>query len=232
MLEHGITRQYTVRARPQQNGVAERANRTIQEHVVAMLAESSLPPSFLGQAVAAYIHIWNCCSTTSLVSKTPYEIWHQKKPDISHLRVFGCTAYVHIQKDKRTGIGSHMEKCVFVGYPDGYKGWMFYNPTTKRTVISERAEFDERYFPGLKRDPLTPEPFEPLPSVPFVPVPDLGEDNEPDTNPTQKNHPPLPEPLPQDPAMPPLHPIPLEPATPNSNNSTSPEPSPTIPLAI
>jgi len=130
-LDNGITRQYTVRARPQQNGVAERANRTIEEHVVAMLEESRLPPSFLGQAVAAYIHVWNRCSTTSLVSKTPFQLWHRKKPDVSHLRVWGCTAYVHIQKDKRTGIGSHMEKCVFVGYPDGYKGWTFYNPTTK-----------------------------------------------------------------------------------------------------
>ena len=44
-----------------------------------------------------------------------------------------------------------MEKCIFIGYPAGYKGWKFYNPTTKKTIISERAEFDERYFPGLKR---------------------------------------------------------------------------------
>ena len=126
-----------------------------------MLHKSRLPPSFIGQAVAAYCHIWNRCSTTSLHTlKTPYELWHRKKPDVSHLRVWGCTAYVHIQKDKWTGIGSHMEKCVFIGYPDGYKGWMFYNFTTKQTVISECAEFDERYFPGLKCTPLTPEPFE------------------------------------------------------------------------
>jgi len=53
---------------------------------------------------------------------------------------------VHIQKDKRAGLGSHMEKCVFIGYLQGYKGWKFYNPTTKKTVIAERADFDERYF--------------------------------------------------------------------------------------
>ena len=241
MLDHGITRQYTVRARPQQNGVAERANRTIEEHVIAMLEESRLPPSFLGQAVAAYIHIWNRCSTTSLVSKTPYELWHHKKPDISHLRVWGCTAYVHVQKDKRSGIGSHMEKCVFIGYPDGYKGWMFYNPTTKRTVISERAEFDERYFPGLKRTPLSQEPFEPPPSVSYTPALDSGGDDEPDTNPTQDNHAPLPaspqiapaplEPVPIIPATPPPNPAPLEPAD-HPAHPNSPEQSPTIPIAI
>jgi transposase InsO family protein len=241
MLEHGITRQYTVRARPQQNGVAERANRTIQEHVVAMLEESGLPPSFLGQAVAAYIHVWNRCSTTSLVSKTPFELWHRKKPDVSHLRVWGCTAYVHIQKDKRTGIGSHMEKCIFVGYPDGYKGWTFYNPTTKRTIISERAEFDERYFPGLKRSSLTPEPFEPLPSIMFNPVLDSGGedtvDDEP-ANPVPVNDIPLPaQPLPDVPATPPANPIPLDPVTPDSHHSTSPAPisspdSPDLPIAL
>jgi hypothetical protein len=61
---------------------------------------------------------------------------------------------VLIQKDKRQGLGSHMEKCVFVGYPQGYKGWTFYNPTTKKTVISERANFDERYFP-LSMSPMS-----------------------------------------------------------------------------
>ena len=75
MLDHGITCQYTARARPQQNGVAERANPTIQEHVVAMLKESGLPPSFLGQAATAYVHVGNRCATTSLTSKTPYEGW-------------------------------------------------------------------------------------------------------------------------------------------------------------
>ena len=128
-----------------------------------------------------------------------------------------------------------MEKCVFIGYPDGYKGWMFYNPTTKRTVISERAEFDERYFPGLKRTPLTPEPFEQPPSIPFTPVLDLGGDSESDTNPVQENHQEAPlspliipaplEPLPNIPVTPPANPLPLD-------SNSSPEPSPTIPIAI
>ena len=58
----GILMRFAVRHRPQQNGVAERANRTIDEHTTAMLAESGLPPSFKGEAVAAYIHIWMSCS--------------------------------------------------------------------------------------------------------------------------------------------------------------------------
>jgi hypothetical protein len=70
----------------QQNGIAEQANQTIQEHVIAMLNESDLPASFLGQAVTAYVHIWSRCSTTRLTADTmPYELWHHKKPDVLHL---------------------------------------------------------------------------------------------------------------------------------------------------
>ena len=146
----GIVRLHTVRNRPQQNGIAERANRTMEEHATAMLYEAGLPPSFLGKAIDAYVNVWNKCPTNSLSEKTPFELWHKRKPDVSNLRVWGCAAYVHIQKDKRVGIGSHMEKCIFIGYPAGYKAWKFYNPVTKCVVICERAEFDERYFPGLK----------------------------------------------------------------------------------
>ena len=56
-----------------------------------------------------------------------------------------------------------MERCIFIGYPAGYNAWKFYNPVTKRVVICECAEFDERYFPGLKHtwnepsvNPLSP----------------------------------------------------------------------------
>jgi hypothetical protein len=87
------------------------------------------------------------------------------KPDVKHLRVWGCTAYVYIQKDKRKSLQPHMEKCVFIGYPAGYKGWLFYNPTTKKTIISEWAEFDEHYFPGLRAPPHPAPPPAPLPFV-------------------------------------------------------------------
>ena len=141
----GIVRQYTCRNRPQQNGVAERANRLFAERIVALLNESGLSKMFWVECLAALVHVLNICPTSALLGKTPHEIWHDRKPDVSHLRVWGCLAYVHIQKDKREKLGSHMEKCIFIGYPDGYKGWKFYNPISKKVIISERAEFDERH---------------------------------------------------------------------------------------
>jgi transposase InsO family protein len=141
----GITLQFTVRNRPQQNGVAERANRVIVEGIITMLEESGLSKVFWDEALAAFIHVANMVPTSSVPDKTPYEGWHNEKPNVSHLRVWGCLAYVHIQKDKRKHLGSHVEKCVFIGYPPECKGWKFYNPVTRKIVISERADFDERY---------------------------------------------------------------------------------------
>jgi len=166
-LAEGVQRQHTTRNRPQQNGVAERANRTIQNGITALLQESGLPVQFWGEALAAFVHVRNRCATSTLNGTTPYTLWHKKKPDVSHLRVWGCQAYVHVQKDKRPLLGSHMEKCVFIGYPEGYKGWRFYNPTTKQTVISERAEFDEHYFPHKRQHQQHS-----LPRVTNTPIPE------------------------------------------------------------
>jgi hypothetical protein len=115
---------------------------------------------------------------------TPYEAAYRRKPDVSNLRIWGCTAYVHIQRDKRRQFQPRMEKCDFIGYPQGYKGWKFYNPITKRTIISERAEFDERYFPGMKQSTSEAYQFMDLQelSPPTTPESDvmelLGDDND------------------------------------------------------
>ena len=138
----GIDRQHTCRNRPQQNRVAERANRLFAERIMALLNESGLSKKFWVECLAALVHVLNTCPTSALVKITPYEVWNGRKPNIGYLRVWGCVAYVHVQKDKCTKLGSHMEKCIFIGYPDGYKGWKFYNPTEK-VIISERADFDE-----------------------------------------------------------------------------------------
>ena len=204
----GIVRLHTVRNRPQQNGVAERENRTIAEHVTTMLYEAGLPPSFLGEAVNAYITVQNRCPTNSLPGKTPFELWHRRKPNVSNLRVWGCAAYVHVQKDKRSGIGSHMVKCIFIGYPEGYKAWKFYDPVNRRVIISERAEFDERYYPGLKHKWNQPGTDPTLPLIVSeyqtpIQVEDETHSEDNDTQPTAAS-PPVSPVLPTQPATPTL----------------------------
>jgi len=81
-----------------------------------------------------------------------------RKPDVAPFCIWGCLTYVHVQKDKRTSLGSYMQKCVFIGYPSGYKGWKFYDLASRRTIISERADCDERHFLSRKESPPIPIP--------------------------------------------------------------------------
>jgi hypothetical protein len=76
------------------------------EDITAMLNESNLPASFWNEALAAMIHVWNRLPTSFLPSSTPHEKWYKKKPDVSHLHVFGCTAYMFIQKDQQKKLSS------------------------------------------------------------------------------------------------------------------------------
>ena len=158
--------------------------------------------SFWFEATAAFVHARNRCSTSRTPNSTPYTAWHKEQPDIGHLRVWGCLAYVHIQKDKRVGLSSHMEKCIFIGYPEGYKGWKFYNPVTKKVIISERADFDERCFPGLRMENTRyldmQYPPDPLMDEPVRRVQNSGGDNNGDSGPPKP--PPIP---PRSPKRPP-----------------------------
>ncbi|KAG1778097.1 hypothetical protein EV702DRAFT_1196512 [Suillus placidus] len=70
-----------------------------------------------------------------------------------------------------------MEKCVFSGYPDGYKGWKFYSPTSKHTVISECADFNERYLLLSKRPSSALQHPPTLPSVESRVIPDSDDDD-------------------------------------------------------
>jgi Reverse transcriptase (RNA-dependent DNA polymerase)/GAG-pre-integrase domain/gag-polypeptide of LTR copia-type len=151
----GIIREHTIRATPEQNGAVERVNRRISEAATAMLTEANLPPSFWGFAVLAYIHAANRCSSQAHKGTTPYQLWHSKKPSVKRLRVFGCAAYVHVQKDQRRALEAHTRKCVFVGYPSDRAGWMFWDSSARQLIYSDSAAFDEREFPGLGKQPET-----------------------------------------------------------------------------
>ena len=104
----GITRQHTVRNEPHQNGVAERANRTIAEGITAMLNEARLPASFWEYAINVFVHVHNRSPTAALSNATPFTKWHGYKPDVSHFRVFGCVE----GSEKRPGVThSEMHLC-------------------------------------------------------------------------------------------------------------------------
>ena len=88
-------------------------------------------------------YLINRSPSSSLGNKTPHEMWYGKKPSLKHLRVFGCEAYVHVPKDKRTKLDYKVRKCIFVGYGDGIKGYKCWNPESQKTVYSRDVIFRE-----------------------------------------------------------------------------------------
>ena len=98
-----IAPRHMTRNCPQQNGVAERANRTIVEAITAALAESGLPHSFWVEALTSFIHVWNHLALSSHAARntstTPHKLWFGVKPDLAYLHVWGCRTYHHVQCD-------------------------------------------------------------------------------------------------------------------------------------
>lgn len=96
----GIKRHKTCTYTPQQNGAAERMNRTIADKIRCMLAESGLEKSFWAEAACTSVYLINRSPNASLKFKIPEEVWSGSKIDYGHLRRFGCVAYVHKVQDK------------------------------------------------------------------------------------------------------------------------------------
>ena len=89
--------------------------------------------------------------------KTPHEVWTGKKPSLSHLRVFGCDAYVHVPNQKRTKLDNKSETCIFIGYKDSLKGYKLWNPETRKVVYSRDVVFRE-VKDNIKHEVLPKEP--------------------------------------------------------------------------
>ena len=141
------------------------------------------------------------------------------------MRIFGCMAYVNVQKDKRRGLQSHTQKCIFIGYPAQYKGWMFLDLETRKELISDTAVFDERVFPGNSKDPvvlLAPEPEPVSFDEPVVVELDESEDQVGVRQPVDAPQPPL---LPTNTQMP-LTPPPSSRTVPPASPSPAPPSTP------
>ena len=106
----GVRHELTVPKTPQQNGVAERLNRTLVESARTMLIQAKLPRKFWVEALNTTVYLHNRSRTRAVDSATPSEAWTGVKPDVKHLRSFGCTAYAHIPKDERKKFDSNSRK--------------------------------------------------------------------------------------------------------------------------
>nr|AAB51275.1 reverse transcriptase, gag, polyprotein [Volvox carteri f. nagariensis] len=136
-IRHNISAPYT----PEQNGRAERLNRTLLEKVRAMLQESGLGNEFWAEAFRTANAVRNC-SPVSNKNATPHELLFGYKPDVSVLRVFGCTAWVYEERQHRTKLDPVSRKGIFVGY-DSMDNYRIYLPEDGKVVVSCNVKFDE-----------------------------------------------------------------------------------------
>lgn len=144
LTSQGIIHETTAPYSPEQNGVAERANRTIMERVRAMLYARNVSLSFWAEAVNTATYLRNRSPTTTLPKgKTPHEMWHGVKPNVGHLRVFGVRCWVHIPDELRRKLDPKSIECIFLGYYDASKAYRCYDPKAQRYYKSCHVIFDE-----------------------------------------------------------------------------------------
>ncbi|KAM1689141.1 hypothetical protein EV2_037740 [Malus domestica] len=139
----GLERQLTVAYSPQQNGVAERRNRTIVEMAKCMMLEKGIPFEFWAEAVNTAVYILNRCPTKVLNKKTPFEAYSGRKPGVKHLKVFGSLCYAQVPSQMRQKLDATSVMCIFLGYGTCEKGYRLFNPKTNKIVISRDVIFDE-----------------------------------------------------------------------------------------
>ena len=144
LRSEGIRHELTVRYAHQQNGLAERFNRTVCEAARAMIVESGLSKSFWAEAVNTAVYVRNRVPTTAhKVPTTPYQMWYDRKPDISHLRTFGCTAYAYVAPELRQKLDDKAETMIHMGYSLRSKGYRLYDLEKRNIVIRRDVIFDE-----------------------------------------------------------------------------------------
>ncbi|GJX39491.1 ribonuclease H-like domain-containing protein [Tanacetum coccineum] len=133
--EKGIRREYSVARTPQQNGVAERRNRTLIEAARTMLADSKLPTTFWAEAVSTACYVQNMVLVVKPHNKTPYELFRGLKPVLNFMRPFGCHVTILNTLDNLGKFDGKSDEGFFIGYSLSSKAFKEYNTRTRRVWI-------------------------------------------------------------------------------------------------
>jgi transposase InsO family protein len=204
-----IQMQHIVPYTPQQNGVAEKKNRTLKEMANCMIQSKGLSLKYWVEAINYANYIFNHTPTKALKNITLKEDWTKIKPDVSHFRVFGSIAWAHIPDEKRKALQPKSEKCIFFGYSEDVKGYRLLPPHCNEIIIRRDVKFDENLLACKPNSTIVPssacEPYSAfMPSSVPILVSSSNDDSE-DENPPPLSHLPPDESFDPEPApVPPL----------------------------
>lgn len=149
LADLGIKHITTVPYTPQQNGIAERFNRIVCDKTRCLLTHANLPPELWGEALKTAVYLKNCSPTKAIKNAVPLQVWNGGKSlSLKHLRIFGCTAYAHVNTPSNSKLSPRAKKYIFVGYnANSYRLMSVDDPSV---IISARdVIFNEKEFPGL-----------------------------------------------------------------------------------
>ena len=176
--ENGITHETTVGYSPQQNGIVERMNRTVFDTVRLLLNSSNAPHKLWAETMCTSIYVINTWIRED--GKSPYEKFHNKKPCYDHLKTFGCEAFYHQPKPKRSKFDKTSVKLMFIGYTKSVSNFRLYNPVTDEVVITNDVKFNENkmYFNWFKTSRKTFDENSQSISSSIINMDDSNEDSE------------------------------------------------------
>src|ERR1044072_6030358 len=116
-----------------------------------MIQETNIAKHFWTEAVNIACYIHNRISIRPILNKTPYELWKNKKPNISYFHPFGCICYVLNTKDHLGKFDSKAQKCSLLGYSERSKGYIIYNKETLIVEESIHVRFDDKLDSGKSK---------------------------------------------------------------------------------
>lgn len=143
LTKAGIQLETTAPYTPQQNGRSERDNRTLVESARSMLHAKNLPVKLWAEAINTGAYVLNRTPTTRTKGTTPYEIWMSKKPDLTHMKIFGSEVFAHVPKERRTKWDKKSKKLIFVGYQRESSNYRLYDPHTGKIIVSRDVNFNQ-----------------------------------------------------------------------------------------
>jgi hypothetical protein len=158
LAQQGIAHQITPPYSPESNGLAERMNRTIMEMVRPMLHVHGYPLNLWAEAVFAANYLKNRLPNRMLDDKTPYEAWFGYKPEVGHLRRWGCIVYAHIPKQLRQKLDSKSRKGILVGYDATPYVYRIYDPVKKVILSTRDCKIAENEFYNFAETSSAPKP--------------------------------------------------------------------------
>ncbi|CAJ2665853.1 unnamed protein product [Trifolium pratense] len=195
----GIIHEFSSPITPQQNGVVERKNRTLQESARVMLHAKNVPYKFWAEAMNTACYIHNRVTLRKGTATTLYELWKNRKPTVKYFHVFGSKCYILADREPRRKLDPKSDEGIFLGYSTNSRAYRVFNSRTRTMMESINVVVDDSDTtsadPAEETDVITPVPTpdddqtEPEPDQHSESTTEVSRPNKGPSTRTQKNHP-------------------------------------------